>query len=167
MNKKLLIITGAAVTSVGIYSASTFAANVANSTATANVLAPMDIAQVAALDFGDISEDGTGGTVEVVVADGTRAVTGGASISASDAGNRGSYTVTGAGNRAYSISIPDTTLTGGGGTPMPVTFTHDAGATPTLTTGNGAFLVGGTITMNAPQTPAAYSGPYSVTVNYN
>lgn len=166
MNKKLLIITGAAVTSVGIYSASTFAANVANSTATANVIAPMAILEVAALDFGDISEDGTGGAVEVLVSDGTRNPTGGASISASDAGNRGSYTVTGAGNRTYSIDIPDTTLTGLG-TAMPVTFTHDAGATPTLSTGADAFLVGGTITMNAPQTPDSYTGTYSVTVNYN
>ena len=166
MNKKLLIITGAAMTSVGIYSASTFAANVANSTATANVLAPMDITQVAALDFGDISEDGTGGSVTVVVADGTRTISGGASISATDAGNRGSYTVSGSGNATYSISIPDTVLAGAG-TDMIVIFTHDAGATPALTGGAGAFFVGGTVTMNAPQTPDAYSGAYSVTVNYN
>lgn len=166
MNKKLLIITGAAVTSVGIYSASTFAANVASSTATANVLAPMAILEVVALDFGDISVDANPGTVQVVVADGTRAVTGGASISVSDAGNRGSYTVTGAGNRTYSISIPDTTLIGGGA-PMPVTFTHDAGGTPTLTTGADAFLVGGTIAIAGSQVPGAYSGTYTVTVNYN
>ena len=164
MNKKLLIITGAAITSVGIYSASTFAANVANSTASANVVAPIDITEVDALDFGDIASDGTVGTVTYELG-GTRTVTGGASLSTLP-GNLGSYTVSGDGNRNYSILIPDTVL-GGAGTNMPVTFTNDAGATPALSTGSDAFVVGGTLSMNATQLPGLYTGAYTVTVNYN
>ena len=46
-------------------------------------------------------------------------------------------------------------------------FVHDAGGTPT-TNGSGdlVFNVGGDLVVNAAQASGAYSGTYTVTVNY-
>ena len=163
-NKKILIAAGAAVLSAGMYSASTFAASII-STANANVIAAMTIGETQALDFGDIAEDGAGGTVALDATTGARTPGGGASASAGGGDQRGIYAISGVAGKTYSISIPGVSLTGPG-VAMPVVFTNDASLTiPGAGTDN--IGVGGTITLGVGQTPGPYSANYTVTVDYN
>ncbi|UCB55241.1 MAG: DUF4402 domain-containing protein [Thiotrichales bacterium] len=162
---KYIIAAGAAALSAGIYSASTLAASV-TSTANATVIAPMTIGETQALDFGDIAEDGTGGTVALDASTGARTPGGGASASAGGGDQRGIYAITGVAGKTYSISIPGINLTGPGGATMSVVFTNDAALT-IPGAGSDNIGVGGTITLGAGQTAGNYSGNYTVTVDYN
>ena len=163
-SNKLLLAAGAAAMSAGIYSASTLAASV-TSTANATVIAPMTITETQALDFGDIAENGAGGTISLDATTGARTPGGGASASAGGGDQRGIYAITGVGGKTYSISIPGVNLTGPGPN-MPVTFTTDASGT--LPAGGSDNIgVGGQITLGVGQTPGGYSANYTVTVDYN
>jgi len=163
-NNKLIIAAGAVAISAGLYSASTFAASV-SSTANANVITAMTIVETQALDFGDIAEDGTGGTVALDATTGFRTPAGGASASAGGGDQRGIYAITGVAGKTYSISIPGVSLTGPG-TAMPVVFTNDANLTIPAG-GSDNIGVGGTITMGVGQAAGGYSASYTVTVDYN
>ena len=163
MNTKLLLIAGAAVTSAGIYSASTFAASI-TSTADANVIAPMTITETTVLNFGDIAEDGTGGTVTLDATTGNRSVTLGATAVTGGADARGVYTLGGVSGKAYSISIPDINLQNGL-INLPATFTHTASGT--LPAATEVIGVGGTVSLSAGQAPGLYQGDYTITVDYN
>jgi hypothetical protein len=45
-------------------------------------------------------------------------------------------------------------------------FNHDAGGSPALTAGADTFNVGATLNINGGQAANAYSGTYTLTVNY-
>ena len=163
-NNKLIIAAWAVAMSAGIYSASTFAASV-TSTANANVIAAMTIGETQALDFGDIAEDGAGGTVALDATTGARTPGGGASASAGGGDQRGIYAITGVIGKTYSISIPGVSLTGPG-VAMPVVFSNDASLT-IPGSGSDNIGVGGTITLGVGQTAGGYAANYTVTVDYN
>lgn len=78
------------------------------------------------------------------------------------------FTVAGTASATYTISIPATTISNGVTTLTVNNFTTDAGATPTLDgTGADAFNVGGDLIVTAgADTSAAYTGTFTVTVNY-
>ncbi len=165
MNKKLLLVTGIAVASVSIYSTALIAATVSG-TANANVLTPLSIVAGADMNFGDIAGDATAiTTVDLDPSTGATSSGDGASVAGTTAA--GVFTVTGSGTLSYTIDpIADTTLTGPG-TAMTLTNLDDSlGGTGTLAAGTQNFTVGGTLTLNANQGVGAYSGTYSVTVNY-
>lgn len=163
MNNKLLVIVGATITSASIFSTAVFAASVGG-TGKANVIAPMTIVKVQDLDFGDITENGSGGTVTLDEDTGNRTFTGGATVSTGGTDQFGQYTLGGVMNKTYSINIPATTLTGPG-TAMGVVFTNNA--TLTLPAATETIEVGGTVTLGSSQTAGAYSGAYTITVDYN
>lgn len=129
-----------------------------NGTATASVVAAIAIANVSDLAFGE----GVQGDAAKVVAAGT-----------SENADNGSFNVTGAPNRAYTITLPSsaTLTTGGGGaneTIAVTSFTSNPSATGTLN-GSGAdlLLVGATrAALPLTQAAGAYSGLYSVAVVY-
>ena len=164
MNTKLLLIAGTAITSVGIYSASTFAASV-TSQADANVIAPMTITETTPLNFGDVSVDAiTPGTVILNATSGARTITGGASAVPGGANANGVYVLGGVSGKTYSISIPGINLLFGA-IPLPAVFTNDASGT--LPAATETIGVGGTISLAAGQTPGLYQGNYTITVDYN
>ena len=79
-----------------------------------------------------------------------------------------SFDVTREPGQAYVITLPSsTTLSSGGNTMTVDTFTHDAGASPSLAGGSDAFNVGATLNVGATQVAGTYSGTFAVTVNYN
>jgi len=144
-----------------------------DATATANVVAPLTVTENTALDFGDIGATASAGSVTISTA-GARSSTNVTEF-ATDTGNAADITGDGFGNSTFTLSFTGGTLSDGSGNTMAVgTFTHNAGATPTLSGGTLNFQVGATLTVGANQTANAYttapaSGgtPYVITVNYN
>lgn len=168
LNKKLLIITSAAIASATLFSNSAMAVNTVSATATAQVLQPLSIVENTAMSFGTVAGDATVGTTVVLdPALGTTSSTDGASVSANpSAPAAGSFTVSGDTTLTYSLTaIPATTLTGPGTAMTVDTFTTN-GLTGSLASPE-TFTVGATLHINAAQTAGAYSGNYTVTVNYN
>ena len=80
----------------------------------------------------------------------------------------GFFTVKGDKNTAFVISFSSGDVLSGPGTDMALgTFAHDAGGSPAFDgSGNLTFNVGAALTVNASQTAGAYSGTYTVTVDY-
>ncbi|MFQ5618409.1 MAG: DUF4402 domain-containing protein [Rhodospirillales bacterium] len=132
---------------------------------TATILEPISISSSADLDFGTMLTTGTAGTVTVTPAGARSSVNvdlfGGIPSAAS-------FDVTGEPGAAYAITLPSSaTLTSGGNTMTVDTYTHDAGAAPTLPGGSDTFNVGATLNVGGAQAPGTYSGTFDVTVNYN
>lgn len=167
-NNKLLLATGVAALSAGFFStAATSATDAADASAT--ILAPLTITAdiTAEMDFGEISPDVVATSVIMDSAGGRTSLDGAGIFGGTPAG--GNFDVTGAGNLAYTITVPVNglvTLTGGG-TPMAVDdFTDSEGGLANLLLGTGTFNVGATLMLNANQAVGLYSGTYDVTVNY-
>lgn len=162
MNKKLLLLTGAAITSIGI-STSVMAVQ-ATGTATATVVVPMTITAGVNLQFGDII-GGTAGTV--IINESTGNATG--TLTSSGIQAAGTFDITGANNRTFSIAIAKVTdLMNGTDNLVLSAFTNTSGATGTLSgTGTLTLGVGATITADSSEPDGAYSGTYTVDVDYN
>lgn len=170
--KKLMLL--AIVTIVG-FSANLMAQAVVSSaaTATAEIITPIAISKSVDMNFGQIATNGLAGTVTLDYASG-RVASGGASFSAATPGTITSakFTVTGAADYGYSISIPATiTLTHTNTTnTMSVTgIDNSVGATGTLTLGAQDVFVGGVLNLVGAQEPGVYTNTtdLKVTVNYN
>ena len=168
MNKKLLLITSAAIASASIYSFSGVAV-AATDTATVKVVQALTITNATtALNFGDIVV-AAAGTV-VVAPDGA---TGGGSIKPTGNPAAAEFTVVGEDGKAYAVTVPTVAISiTGPGTPMTATnFHYDTGAgvdTDGLAVSTGATLfVGATLNVGFPQTSGTYTGLYNVTVDYN
>jgi len=141
----------------------------ATGTSTTTVIAPITISAGTDLAFGNVTEDGTGGTVTVTAA-ATAVATGTSGAQAVDGTvTAGAFTVTGQAGNTYSITVPTApaTLTGLDVSAPTITvsgFTSDI-ATGSIGTTN-TFYVGADITLAGPQLPDTYSGSYDVTVQY-
>ncbi len=166
-NNKILVAAGAVALSAGIFSATATAATV-TAAGSANVLAPLTITLgTNAMNFGDVAGDATDITTVVLTNLGATSSADGASAAGTP--TAGDFDVNGAGNLAYSITLPaDGAITlAGPGTAMSVDgFNDSAGGAANLAAGIGSFTVGATLTINANQTAGAYTGNYDVTVNY-
>ena len=162
---KLILAAGVAALSTGLCSTAASAATV-TANASANVITPLAIAESNGMDFGDVSV-GTGGGTVVLDTTGGRSVTGDAEAVTGGTQAAGVYNVTGSGTKAYSISFPASATISSAGNNMTVdSFTHDAGATPALTGGADTFNIGATLNIGPSQAPGAYTGTYTLTVNY-
>lgn len=162
---KTLIAAGAVLATAATMAPQKANAASQTGTASATVLAALAITENTLLTFGSFETDGNAGTV-VLTTGGARTPSGGVTLGPT-AGAAGSFSI--AGTASASISIPaitGITLTGPG-TAMAVAF--DITGSPTALDGGGAATldVGGTLTVNASQAAGAYSGTYTVVVNYN
>ena len=132
--------------------------------ASAQIQTAVSVVENTTMSFGDTAVDASGGTVSMTS---TGSVTGPAGYSFSGSPAAGAFTVTADASTAVTISFTDGSLTGPGTAMVLNNFTHDAGGTPTTTAGGSlAFNVGGDMVVNATQTSGAYTGTYTVTVNY-
>ena len=171
MNKKLLMLS-ATFAVAAQFDTIAMAAGV-NGNADAEVIEPLAITEVSAMDFGTVA-GGPGADSIVMDTTGARTVTGtDAQIIAAGAGSAGNFSITGEPNQAYSVTFSaSATLDDGGGNTMTVdTFTDNA-PSPLSGAGTDTLLVGGTLNVGASQTAGTYSTttggtPYTVTVNYN
>ncbi len=132
--------------------------------ASAQIQQAISITEDTAMDFGTVAVDGSGGTVTISTAG---AVTGPAGYTFSGSPAAGTFTASGDTSTAVTISFTAGSLTGPGTAMTLNNFTHDAGGTPTTDgAGDLTFNVGGDLVVNAAQASGAYSGTYTVTVNY-
>lgn len=160
---------GLAAVLASLYGSSLTAATF-NGVATANVIAPLVLAQTTNITFGTVAV-GTGGGTVVLDTAGARTVTGDANAIAGGAGAAGVFTINGENAQAYTMSIAAGVLSDGGGNTMSVgTYTYTP---PALTGAAVAFNVGATLTLGASQPAGAYSTANAggtavvVTANYN
>jgi hypothetical protein len=152
---------------------STQAQETANATATATIVTPIGITRVLHMNFGNVAvQSTTGGTVVLSPASG-RTKTGGVTLPAT-AGTvtAASFTVTGTGTYAYTVTLPSTdhTISDGTNNMIVNTFTSNpSGANGALTAGTQTLLVGATLNVGAAQPAGVYVSvtPFDVTVNYN
>ncbi|GAB4363270.1 MAG: hypothetical protein Kow00114_19240 [Kiloniellaceae bacterium] len=132
--------------------------------ASAQIQQAISITEDTAMDFGTIAVDGSSGTVTISAAG---AVSGPAGYTFSGSPAAGTFTASGDASTAVTISFTAGSLTGPGAAMTLNNFTHDAGGTPTTDgTGDLTFNVGADLGVNALQASGAYSGTYTVTVNY-
>lgn len=170
--KRINIALSAFAVAAAMAAGSSLAAS-ATGTSTATVIVPISIANDTALAFGKFTQ--AAGTITMTPA-GARSASGGAStLSTVTPGNAGQMTVSGDANATYSISVSGGTLTGTGD-PMALSNITVAASTATgtpITTGTiGAggtqvLKTGGELAVAADQAAGAYTGSYSVTVEYN
>jgi len=132
--------------------------------ASAQIQTAISIVEDTQMDFGIIAVDADAGTVTISSAG---VVSGPGDYSFSGSPAAGTFTASGDASTAVSISFTNGSLTGPGTAMTLNNFTHDAGGSPT-TDGSGdlTFNVGADLVVGASQVAGAYTGTYTVTVNY-
>ena len=158
----------AAVAAIAAGAAASVQAANNTGTATATVIAPIAIAAAATdLAFGNVVPDP--GTPDIVTITPAGARSCGALLTCTGTFSRADFAVTGESGATYAITLPGSaTVTA----PGPVTMTvnsFDSTPTPTgtLTGGAETLFVGATLQVTAGQAVGAYTGTYTVTVDYN
>lgn len=140
----------------------------ASANATAFIASPITITKVTDLQFGGFVS-GIGGTVTISTT-GARTPVGPVPLNnVTYPIGAASFSLTGAPNFVFTITLPTTiAITGTGGSTMNVTtIVSNPSGTGTLSAGGtSTLIVGGTLTLSGNQAPGAYSGTFSVTVNY-
>jgi hypothetical protein len=166
-NRKLLA-TAAAASLVMLGSSNAFAAS-ATGTANATIVAPLSISETTEMSFGDISPDADTATTVQLDDAGNVSSPDGAGLAGGTV-DSGLFTVSGFGALTFDITLPANgvvTLTGPGPAMAVDNFVDSGGGSGTLAAGIATFTVGADLSVGANQTAGAYSGSYTVTVNYN
>jgi hypothetical protein len=142
-------------------------------TVPATVFRPISLTNPVGLQFGTIVRPASGaGSVDIDATTGARTIAGGAVGLASPTPANATYTVTGEGGQMVSLSIPPSfVMTTPGGTAT-VTLTSTATGSQTLssTLGSGGsfgFSIGGSMPVASTARDGAYSGTFTVSVQYN
>ena len=153
---------------VSFVSSALAATGTGNSTAT--ILSSIAISATQDLAFGKLSA-GTGGTV-VLTTSGARSKTGGVTlVTTGSTQTQGRFHVTGDSGATYAITLPAdgvVTLSDGASHTLAVgTFASNPNGSGTLTGGAQDIDVGATLTVANAQAAGAYTGAYSVVVDYN
>lgn len=166
--KKLITVIVLVILSGGIYSTG-FAQSVsASATVSATIIAPLAIARVTDLNFGNIAVGAAVGTVVMTPA-GTRSVTGTCQLSATNPGTvtAAAFAITGQGSYTYGITLPSSsTSISGSGSPMSVdTYASSPNSTGTLTSGSQTINVGGTLHVGSSQTSGLYTMASGLTIS--
>lgn len=144
-----------------------------NGALTATVFRSMSIAKNSDLSFGRIVRPVSGnGSVSLAAANNGRTSSGVVWLT-TPASTRASYTVTGEGGKAISVSVPTTFIMQNlAGDTITVTTNNNVAVSPTLSsiagqTGTYSFFVGGGFPVNSTTASGAYTGTFTVTASYN
>lgn len=173
MNIKIARSVIAVTAAIGIDCSSALAASV-NGTASATVIAPIEIGEVTELAFGKFTA--AAGAVTMSPSGIRTAVNGAATLSSSAPGSAGELIVSGAAAAIYAISSSGGTLTGPNGRTIPLSDITIAASTADnalistgLLSGDGtqSLKTGGKLTVTADQPVGVYAGNYTVTIEYN
>ena len=162
MSNKRKFVVAASVLAVTGFLLSGERAEAITANASSTIAAPIAIAETTALSFGFASSSGTSGTVEISLT-GVQTATGGVGALAGSP-SQGVFSVTGEGTSAFTTTMDPTSSLTGPGTAMTATLSNDAPAN--LTAGSATINVSGSLAVAASQVNGAYSGTYSITVNY-
>jgi len=154
------------VASVGVIAVATQAqAEDITGNASAEIQQAIVLTEDTAMDFATVLADPAGDTVTLDTSNG---VTSSGASTFSGTAASGAFSATGTPNAAVTISFSSgDTLTGPGAAMGLGTFTTDAGGTPAFdASGDLSFNVGANLTVNAGQAGGAYTGTYTLTVDY-
>ncbi len=154
-------------------SANVMAQNTDNATATASakIIAPIQLENDRELNFGAIAKTSIGGNVTATPAENTviyfenpnAAVT---TLSSNKSSAR--FIITGEEDALFGISFTDASLTGTGDDMIISDFTSSVGTTSVQLIGTSmTFYVGATLQVNPNQATGEYTGEFEVTVSYN
>ncbi len=137
----------------------------ATGNASASIQQAISLSEDTAMDFATIVADVAGDTV-TLAADGTVTSTGTSTFSGTAAA--GEFSASGTPSAAVTISFSTGDTLSGPGAAMGLgTFTTNAGGTPAFDVGGAlSFDVGADLAVNAGQTGGAYTGTYTLTVDY-
>jgi hypothetical protein len=156
-------ISAAAALSAIVFTGSQALAASATGSASATIAQPIAVSETTSLNFGTVTTSASAGTAVVSTASGLTTTGGVAAFGGTP--SAAAYSVTGEGSSAFTVSLPTTATISSGANTMTVdTFTHNAGAA--LSGGSATFNVGATLNVGANQPSGAYTGTYTVTVNY-
>ena len=134
----------------------------ATGTAAVTIYTPITVSQTQGLDFGTITS-GAAGDVAIDPASGGRSVDGGVGAVAANVGQPGTFAVTGQSNAAINVVVGQAITGFAGG----ITGVTKPGVLPTVLNGTtAAFAVGGSLAIPASTKAGAYTGTYTVAVNY-
>lgn len=140
---------------------------------TATIVAPISIAQVVDMNFGNVAVTDDAGTV-ILATDGSRSITGGVTLPATTGTvTAAEFTVTGEAGYTYDITVPAShviTRVSGAETMTVNAFTSDPTALAGVLTGGTETLnVGATLNVAALQVAGTYTNAtgFEVSVNYN
>ena len=152
--------------------------NKADATASAKILTALTIDKKIDLDFGTLGAKTTATIAKMSTAGSRTGST--TDLIATGVGAAAEFEIKGDKNSSFAITFPntDTNLNSGASPAMKILATDwvskiDGAAESTLTTGSIAasgvtvLKVGATLQVAASQPAGSYSGPFSVTVNYN
>jgi Mat/Ecp fimbriae major subunit len=145
----------------------TASAATTSASASANILTPIALSKTADLNFATIIPGASADTVVVSAAGGR---TCGAALTCSGSVASAAFNVAGSANTSYAITLPSTiSLTSGSNSMTVDNFTSSkVGNTSTLSgTGTDSFTVGARLNVGASQAAGAYTGSFSVSVDYN
>lgn len=149
-----------AMASLGLGATAANAAT-ANAEARATILSPVVVTNTSPLDYGLIAAGAGASTVAVSTA-GAR--TCGAGLVCTGATTAANFTVVGVVGQTVSVSVPANVTLSAGANNMTSTLVSSA---PTIILdGTDGFSVGGTLSVGANQAAGAYTGNFTVTVNY-
>jgi len=143
----------------------------ASANASVTLITPIAITKTVDMNFGNVAVGTSPGTVVLAPA-GTRTATGGVTLPVTTGTvTAASFTVTGAANYTFSISLPASSITlkSGANSLTVSTFLSTPTPTGTLTGGTATLNVGATLNVPANQAAGVYTTdtPFTVTVNYN
>ena len=155
------------ITSLGFLGMATQAnaEDLSSATSAANIQGAIAISETTGLDFATVIADSSGDVVTLTTGGGISS-TGSSTFSGSP--TNALFAVTGDASTAVTISFSSSDTLTGPGTAMGLgNFQHDAGGSPAFTAGGTLALnVGADLTVNASQTAGAYSGTYTLTIDY-
>ena len=162
--KRIILAASALLAVAAASSAMADSVNGASATGTAGVtiFTPITLKQTQGLDFGAITS-GASGVVAIDQTSGTRSVSGGVGAIAVNVGKAGAFAVNGQANAAINVVVgSDITGVQGG-----ITGKTQAANLPAVLAGSSAtFNVGGSLNIPANTPAGAYTGSYTVAVNY-
>ncbi|MEL6322776.1 MAG: DUF4402 domain-containing protein [Pseudomonadota bacterium] len=137
----------------------------ANSNAGAEIIAPLQIANTAALYFGTIAPSLTDADTVVVSTAGAKSC--GANLTClTDDHTAAAFAVTGEADQSYAITLPTSVSISNGTQTMLVDNFTGSKSSGTLVSGADSFTVGGTLNVAANQAAGEYTGTFAVTVEY-
>ncbi len=160
-----------------IYSTGAISAAISGN-ASATVIAPIVLAETAAMNFGTISPGTASSTITVDTANGRTLASGDATLIGGAGATSGAFTIQGNSGTAFTLTLSvDAVLSDGAATPntmtMLATSLTETGSALTLDGTAQAFAIGGTLTVPSGQVAGSYSTantggtPFTVTANYN
>jgi hypothetical protein len=162
---KFKLVSALAFTITCATSAHAFTGNIGSN---ATIVSPISFTQGAPLEFGAILTSASAGTVSIAATAAGTATSGGGATAMANGGitpTAAKLNISGSGDFAYSLSVPPSVTLNGPGQPMTASLSPD-GTPSSLVNGTSTRYIGGTISVGANQTGGAYSGNFSVTVDY-